>query len=524
MARFTDFIRGYQMGRQMVLDSRAEAERQEMAKIGQAKPEESEGFTAEQGEQLRAAADSGQYDIGFDQPQGTYTVRPRAGGETGLIAKQRVTDFLGERVAGSMTDRQQNDARARAMAGVLTRSNPLAGLRMQREIEQAQRTDKLQDLQMRDLERRDRAGARGESDIELMHTIDNDVGKAIEQRLAQPDGTQRAMTVDDHLYGTQLRAGRLLAAGRANEAGQAIKDYQAQAFAKINLQTAERNEALGQAVAAMNAGDLSKVRDFYNTYIPDGMQVTDVARDPKSGAVVIKRSTLEGGAAPDFTLRDTGQLTAALATFKDPMAVYNWSQNEFQNNLRLNADRRADAQLHLSVNADRRAGANAARAAGDGLAKSEAAVALYKENNPGATQAQLEAVRRGVLDAVPQAGKNAPAEVKLAQAMLDAGMATDMRSALEMAVTRKSQSPEEIHRTFVEVELKNMRPAADAVKAADEVMASMGYAKSGGRWRAPGGGSESRTSASGAKYPEGTELKGKDGKLYVVRNGVPVPR
>jgi hypothetical protein len=77
--------------------------------------------------------------------------------------------------------------------------------------------------------------------------------------------------------------------------------------------------------------------------------------------------------------------------------------------------------------------------------------------------------------------------------MLKAGMATDMRSALEMAVTRKSNSPDEIHQSFVATGLKNMNSAAQAVKAADEVMTSMGFARKNGRWT-----QESSRSSGGA--------------------------
>ncbi len=94
-----------------------------------------------------------------------------------------------------------------------------------------------------------------------------------------------------------------------------------------------------------------------------------------------------------------------------------------------------------------------------------------------AIQAKLAAIQSGL-----GGDKNAPSEVKLASAMLKAGMAPDMRSALEMAVTRKSNSPDEIHQGFVAAGLKNMTLAAQSVKAADEVMTSMGFAKKNGRW------------------------------------------
>lgn len=490
MARFTDFVKGYGLGKQMVTDARAEEERRKMAEIAQARPEQSTGFTAEQGDALRAAAESGQYDVGFDQERGAYTVTPKAGGETGVIAQQGVTDFLGNRTAGALTDRQINDARQIAMADVLMQSNPLSGIRMRREVDQAQRADALHDLQVSGLQRQERTAAQSEEDARVLRTIDEEVGRAVTQRLTQPDGTQRPMSVGDHLYGSQVRAGRLLAAGRAAEAGQAVKDFQAQAFTKIQLQTAERNEALGQAVAALNAGDFDKVRDFYNQYVPDGMQVTGIERDAK-GAITIKRTTGDGRPAPDTVLKDANQLTATLAAFKDPMAVYNWSQNEFQNNLRLKADQRADAQLGLARNADARASAAANRAAAEAVqgradkqGRADAAVALYKENNPGATPAQLEAVRRGVLDAAPKSG-DVLSDYKPDQ--YGTGGTVMQRDKRGNIVITKIGA--------------DGRPGQTT---------TIGMPRSGA---APGG---------EARYADGTELRGKDGQIYVVRDGAPV--
>jgi hypothetical protein len=45
--------------------------------------------------------------------------------------------------------------------------------------------------------------------------------------------------------------------------------------------------------------------------------------------------------------------------------------------------------------------------------------------------------------------------------------------------------------------------------------------QAGGSRAAPGTAQDAPR--NGAPYPDGTRLRGKDGKMYVVRNGVPVP-
>ena len=478
MARFVDFVRGYGLGRQMVQDYEAARDREKMTEIAQAKPEESKGFTAEQGDQLRAAAESGQYDIGFDPARGGYTVTPKAGGEAGVVAQQGVTDFLGARTAGSMAPRQVDDARTAAMAGVIGRTNPVAAMRMQREITQGQRDDQRFGWEQSRAEREQRTADQQEADVRAARELDADVGQWFQARLAGPEGSApRAATVDDHLAATQYRAAKLMQAGKAEAAGQAMRDFNAAAFVKIQRETAERDQALGKTAAALSAGDLGAVQDFYNQYVPDGARVTDVKRNEK-GEITIQRETLDGRPMPPTVMKDTGQVLAALTSFKDPLALYNWSQNEIRNNLASNADRRANEQLDLAKNADRRAAASHAAsvaergaARGERAAAAEAAVGLYRENNPDATPAQIAAVRAGVLKAIPEADKSAPAEVKLAQAYRRAGLAATDAEALRMATSSKADSPEKVRAEIYGKALQaNLGDAKRAREATEDAM------------------------------------------------------
>ncbi len=438
----------------------------ELGKIANEKPVESTGFTADQGAQLDAAAKSGQYDIGYDDGAKAYTVTPKADPtQTGRIPMQGVTDFMGKRTAGAMDETQVANARQRAMAGVVSRSDPIQGARMLRDVTQGEREDKRFGWESARGEREGRLAKEADSEKALLGQVDADVGDWFKQRLTGPDGTERAPSVDDHLAASQFRASRLMASGKADAAGQVMRDHNAQSLVKIQLESAQRNEAIGKTAAAAAAGDLGAVKDFYNQYVPDGARVTDVQRG-SGGQIVIQRATMDGRPMPPTTLKDTGQMLAALTTFKDPMALYNWSQNEFKNTLALNADRRAG-------NADARAAGSASESRSEKAAKAEAGVALFKERNPGASSAEVEAVRRGVLEPTPTADKNAPSEVKLAKSMVDAGLAPDMRTALEMAVTKKSMSPTE---RFLELmkpqgglvpDEKQIAPVMESVYGAD---------------------------------------------------------
>lgn len=63
--------------------------------------------------------------------------------------------------------------------------------------------------------------------------------------------------------------------------------------------------------------------------------------------------------------------------------------------------RRDEAYIDNLARDDRRAVAAAAKADSDAKAKADAAVALFRQRNPSATEAEVEAVRRGVISAAP---------------------------------------------------------------------------------------------------------------------------
>lgn len=97
MARFSDFVRGYGLGRQMVQDYEAARDREKMAEIAQAKPEESKGFTAEQGDQLRAAAGAFDDLIPAERPKAKRPERSwaQAAADTGVQLAEGVNTIAG---------------------------------------------------------------------------------------------------------------------------------------------------------------------------------------------------------------------------------------------------------------------------------------------------------------------------------------------------------------------------------------------------------------------------------------------
>lgn len=356
------FLAGQKFAQGLIDTYRDAQQRRELGEISKAQPVEISEFTPEQGQQIEAAAAGGKNHIGYDDKIKAYMVTPKlADGEMGPaqpveIARQApMTEFLGKKTPGTMTPDQVANARQLAMADVISKSDPIQGMRLQREVKQGERDDKR-------WMREDTAATKAEADKAFAEKLDGQVGEWFKGRLKNPDGTERAPTVDDHLAASQYRAAQLTSAGKIDQAGQVLKDYAAQSLVKIQLQGAQRKEALGRTAAALASGDLEAVKEFYNEFVPDGARVTDVKRGA-GGELVIQRESLDGRALPAYTMKDTGQLLSALNSFNDPMALYSWSQNEFKNNL--DARKTAVAERQADI-AERRLGALEARAAGGG--------------------------------------------------------------------------------------------------------------------------------------------------------------
>jgi hypothetical protein len=461
----------------------------DLREVATAKPTTDTGFTQADGDQLRAAAESGQYDVAWDAERGQYTVAPKAAPDmVGNVTQKERTQFLGQTYDQPLDDAGVSRARSLAMAGVLEKhGDPTAGVRMRDTIRQgdiaeeglklqrkrAAREDEAAPLQLSALQRGERQAQQQEDDTTLMRNLDTEVGDWFKGRLAGPDGTARAAKIEDHLAASQYRAAKLVEAGKVDAAGKVMADYNAQAFTKINLETAQRNDALVRTAAAFSAGDMGAVKDFYNTYVPDGAKVVDVKRGPK-GEIVIARESDDGRPMAPVTMQDTGQMLAALNSFKDPMALYQWSQAEFKNNLAVRADRRAEASAGREA-ATFNAGAPA-RELSQTLSKLQ-----VERLNPNTTPA-----RRAEIDTLLTQNKgadaNEPADVKVARALMAAGAAPDMQTALNYALN----NPDKVHKAFVDSGLKNMMKPAEAVSQADEVMRQMGYTKRGSAWSMAG--------------------------------------
>lgn len=473
----------------------------DLREVATAKPEEVPGEFPEQSPEAVQQSVAAQMADGAGGAEAVKIARASAGPRAAPSFR-----FLGQTQATPFDDGQMSRARQLAMASTLEKHGDVeGGSRLRSQVQQldmsqaqlaemrarGEREGKLFPLQLGAAERGERVAAQTEADMKATRDAETQAGEWFKQRMTNADGTMRPATVDDHLAASQYRASLFAQQGRPDLAGKAIDEHNARALVKINLETAQRGEAVNRTAAALAAGDLNAVRDFYNQYVPDGARVTDVKRDDK-GRILVQRETADGRPMSPTVLKDTGQMLAALNTFKDPMALYNWSQNEFRNNLSEKADARADKAEARADRAEGRAGAAHAAGAPERALKGELArlqlAVVNARDEP--TRAQAAARLAQVSTALAQAtgaggeggGGADPADVKKARALVAAakanGQELDLGTALETIISK----PDQAHQEFIKANLKELQKPEDAVKNADTVMASMGWRRSGNRW------------------------------------------
>lgn len=370
----------------------------ETAKVANATPEFEGGFTEDQGKEITAAAESGQNHIGYDQDAKAYAITPKLGeNDMGpavpkMIAQQGTTKFLGNETPGVMSKDQIRAARQIALADVITKYDPEAGMKMQDRIEDRAARAEDRTFKRKEQERTTKAWAR-EDGIEA---LDKQLGDEFEQGLIGQDGQRRQPNFADFLGNQEKRAFMLSQAGYSKEANEAAQKALATRYSKAQLETEERKQALGPAVAAFASGNYAPTIEYLNRFALGGTsKITGIERD-KDGSVVMNMVGIDG--KPMEPVRTSAeQADAMLRSTVDPSAIYKLSYDNFQRQLQLNQDRRSAA-------ADGRAAATHAATMNDRKEIRSVRETLGKEANPAASESQIKAYGLGVLD-IPGAGK-----------------------------------------------------------------------------------------------------------------------
>lgn len=400
--------------------------------------------------------------------------------------------LLGKTYNEAPTEEQANSARMMAMSGVLAKYDPMQGMRMRREVKSQDRDDKRWDRQNQQWQQEDddrkklKEYEEGRKDVfsssrfgQGQNQYQQQMGeyqkKLAEYEAAKASGktgpelgiapvapTRPEYSIGDSLADRAALIDHDAKYGKLDtksfgEFTDLLNKVQSEGYEKV-LRLAQSGAPIQEVAKAFNATgkvqfDPASVVSDKVVKGKDGVETRVIQYKDSQGALRTINSVAE--------LDSLGKASDVFSRF------YQSEQN-----------RRGNEQLQLSKNADGRAGAQFAQGQADRAqdkadkkAKTEAAVSYFKQKNPNATEAELEAVRRGVIDAVPTADKNAPAEVKLANAYIAAGVAGNMAEALKMATSKSSMTPEERRADLYTKSLAATGSPEMAKKAADEGMA-----------------------------------------------------
>ena len=486
VADFMDgFNQGYKAVGQVVQDY-------QLRKIGDAEAETSDGFTSEQGDQLRAAGESGQYDIGYDDAKKAYTVTPKSDPSmTGEIAQQGVTDFLGKRTAGTMNADQQDRARTMAMAGVIGKSDPMGAMRLRREAKTEERDDARWDRTQKDWGRQDAQQADKDEYEKSRRALfaDTRFGQQQNQYAEATKQYQSAL----NKYEADKAAGK-----SPDELGTAPVAPRRPEYS-IGDSLADRAALVDHDAkyGKLDTRSFGEFSDMLNKVQSEGYERALRLAQSGAGAAEIAKAFNASGKVQldpaaivsDKMVKGKDGVETRVLQFKDQngdirtinavaeLDAMGKAGEVFSRFYQAEGNRRGNEQLQLSRNADSRAGANqgeaqAARAEAktEKRDKADSAVALFKDKHPNASDAEINAVRTGIMKAVPETDGNAPSQVKLARAALEARVpgVTDMASALNWAKTNNDKSRDAVRADMYGKALAANMGNAEAAKTATE--------------------------------------------------------
>ncbi|WP_289241251.1 hypothetical protein [Delftia sp.] len=170
-----------------------------------------------------------------------------------------------------------------------------------------------------------------------IEALDKQLGDEFETGLMGADGQRRKPTFSDFLGNQEKRAFMLHQAGYAKEANEAAQKALATSYAKAQLETEERKQALGPAVAAFASGNYGPAMEYLNRYgLGGASKVTGIERG-KDGGIVMNMVGVDG--KPLEPVRTTAeQADAMLRSTVDPGAIYKLNHDNFQRQLQLKAN------------------------------------------------------------------------------------------------------------------------------------------------------------------------------------------
>ena len=369
---------GLQAGIQLGRAVKEGQERRAMEKIQGATANEFQDYGTAGTQQIQGLQTSGAYDVqaipGAEGQTPTLRYTPKQGldlqgdmpapaGAYIDVAPQRMTEYLGQRYEGGLAPERMETIRTRAMANAITdparRQQALLAVtgeeRAQKAAEYAAAGEKRtqagfetqQTAANLTIEEQRRLKKQRDEDEARQKQLSKDWTDRLSVKDADGNVTgMRPPTSEDMMWAAQSNAKNLAAAGKTTEALASFKDYMTTAKGQIELQGAERTEAIRTAAAKVNNNDFSGAKDFYDKFVPDGAKVKEF-KPNADGSITVKRVDLNGSPLPD-TKTTKDEILKGLVAFNDPAKLIDYAQQSFMNNIQTEQLGISRSQLGIS--------------------------------------------------------------------------------------------------------------------------------------------------------------------------------
>lgn len=400
-------------------------------------------------------------------------------------------NFLGKDYAAAPDEATQNRARQLAMAGVFEKYGDVArGMGMRREV----RLDDAADQRMK-WEGEDRAYVAKQRKAEEAYAADRQAAfnnTTFGQRNAAYAQAMDKYQAEKAAYDAAVESGKTPPIAPTKPAppstswGEALLDHATMLATDIKHGRADTAAMVKFAELQKAVQDEGYLKNL--TLAQSGAPLTQViAGFNAQGNIKIDPAAI----VSDKMVDRGGGVKSRIVTFKGP----DGSTQTIDTLAELDALGKADKVFAraYAANADQRAGAASRRAqaefdAGAGERRAKGALGALQAEllDPKTTSARAQEIsgRIAALNGVMGKAGEQPAQVKLAQAIVNAGLRPDMKSALEFAMTAKDKSPEALRAELLKTALTaNMGDAKRAKETVDDLM---DYMKSSEGGTAPG--------------------------------------
>ena len=216
--------------------------------------------------------------------------------------------------------------RSEGLAGVYRREGDIEGA----DRLEARALDQRRGLQQYELGQYQLGEAKTKADRVAGVTEAEKAATAYINKQAEARGGFNNLTEEDYTVATQNQINALRAKGYQTEANALIKDRAQAITAGIAAENAQYTQELGGVLSSRSLEGFGKL---YDKYVKDGATVTSVTKG-EGDSIIVNRKLDNGDETEPVVFKNFEELAASANSLTDPKYMAEFSQRQFDNNLK----------------------------------------------------------------------------------------------------------------------------------------------------------------------------------------------